>query len=84
MSAILVLLMSLFLTNLTLHHAMMSQTRFHFNTTSSWVEVKTISGPRREKTCLRGVCEQHRRRPACASAQSDQRLCYSLLGNYYM
>ena len=22
-----------------------------------------------------GVCEQHRRRPACASAQSDQRLC---------
>ena len=24
------------------------------------------------------VCEQHRRRPACASAQSDQRLCYSL------
>ena len=26
-----------------------------------------------------GVCEQHRRRPACAFAQSDQRLCYSLL-----
>ena len=26
-----------------------------------------------------GVCEQHRRRPACASAQSDQRLCYSLM-----
>ena len=25
-----------------------------------------------------GDCEQHRRRPACASAQSDQRLCYSL------
>ena len=24
-----------------------------------------------------GVCEQHRRRPACASAQSDQRLCYT-------
>ena len=24
-----------------------------------------------------GVCKQHRRRPACASAQSDQRLCYS-------
>ena len=23
------------------------------------------------------VCEQQRRRPACASAQSDQRLCYS-------
>ena len=26
-----------------------------------------------------GVCEQHRRRPACASAQTAQRLCYSLL-----
>ena len=26
----------------------------------------------------RGVCEHHRCRPACASAQSDQRLCYSL------
>ena len=27
-----------------------------------------------------GVCEQRRRRPACACAQSDQRLCYSLSG----
>ena len=25
-----------------------------------------------------GVCEQHRRRPACALAQSDQLFCYSL------
>ena len=29
------------------------------------------------------VCEQHRHRPACASAQSDQRLCYSLCGKYH-
>ena len=29
-----------------------------------------------------GVCEQHRRRPACASAQSDQHLCYLLCGKY--
>ena len=36
-------------------------------------------GPQRKKTCL-GVCEQHRRRPDCASAQSDQRLCYSCFG----
>ena len=35
-----------------------------------------IYGPRRQKTCLQGVCKQHRRRPACASAQSDQRLCF--------
>ena len=27
-----------------------------------------------------GVCEQQIRRPACACAQSDQCLCYSLLG----
>ena len=31
-----------------------------------------------------GVCEQHRRRPACASAQSDQRLCYSLFEKYHI
>ena len=30
------------------------------------------------------VCKQHRRRPACASAQSDQRLCYSLFGKYHI
>ena len=29
-----------------------------------------------------GVCEKQRRRPACASAQSDQRLCYSLSGEH--
>ena len=28
------------------------------------------------------ACERQRRRPACTSAQSDQRLCYSLLGKY--
>ena len=32
--------------------------------------------PRENLTLV--VCEQQRRRPACASAQSDQRLCYSL------
>ena len=31
-----------------------------------------------------GVCEQQRRRPACASAQSDQRICYSLIGKYHI
>ena len=31
-----------------------------------------------------GGCEQHRRRPACASAQSDQRLCYSRFVKNYM
>ena len=31
-----------------------------------------------------GVCEHHRRRPACALAQSDQRLCYSRFGKYHI
>ena len=31
-----------------------------------------------------GVCEQQRRRPACASAQSVQGLCYSLIGKYHV
>ena len=31
-----------------------------------------------------GVCEQHRGRPACASAQSDQRLCYSRFGKNHI
>ena len=30
------------------------------------------------------VCEQHRRRPACASTQSDQRLHYSLIRKYHI
>ena len=30
------------------------------------------------------VCEQQRRRPTCASAQTDQRLCYSLFGKYHI
>ena len=41
------------------------------------------SGPCREKSDFR-VCEQHMRRPACASAQSDQRLCYTLFGKYHI
>ena len=31
------------------------------------------------ETLSSGVCEQHRRRPACASAQSDQRLFFCFL-----
>ena len=40
-------------------------------------------GPTRENLSL-GVCKQHRRRPACASAQSDQHLCYSLFEVSYV
>ena len=31
-----------------------------------------------------GMCEQQRRRPACAFLQSDQRLCYSLFAQYHI
>ena len=31
-----------------------------------------------------GVCKEHRRRPACASVQSDQCLCYWLFGKYHI
>ena len=34
-------------------------------------------------TTSSGICEQQRRRPACASAQSDQRLCCSLMGKLF-
>ena len=37
-----------------------------------------LYGPRREKKTDFVAREQQRRRPACASVQSDQRLCYSL------
>ena len=30
------------------------------------------------------VCEQQMRRPACTYAQSDQRLCYSLIVKYHI
>ena len=31
-----------------------------------------------------GVGEQQMCRPACPSTQTDQRLCYSLFGEYYI
>ena len=31
-----------------------------------------------------GVCEQQRRRPACASVHTDQCFCYSLIEKYYI
>ena len=37
-----------------------------------------IFGANTQENLSSGVCEQHRRRPACESAQSDQHLCSSL------
>ena len=31
-----------------------------------------------------GVCEQQRHRSACASVQSDEHLCYSLIQKYHI
>ena len=45
-------------------------------------EIRNILFGPQGKNLSSGVCEQHRRRPACASAQSDQRLCYSLISAF--
>ena len=42
----------------------------------------TLNLQRYARNSAIGVCEQQRRRPACASAKSDQRLCYSLIEYY--
>ena len=36
------------------------------------------------KSVFGGFIEQQRSRPACTSMQTDQRLCYSLIGKYYI
>ena len=43
-----------------------------------------IIGPSCDKTCFGGVCEQQRRRTACAFTQSDQRLSYSPIEEYHI
>ena len=45
---------------------------------------RVLDGPRHKKTSLWGVCEQQRCRAACASAQSDQHLCYLLFVEYHI
>ena len=44
---------------------------------------QAIWAPTRENLSSE-IFEQHRRRPACASAQSDQRLCYLLIEKYHI
>ena len=39
----------------------------------------TLNIQRYARNTAIGVCEQQKHRPACALAQSDQRLCYSLI-----
>ena len=42
-------------------------------------ELRSLIEPRHGKSVF-ALCKQQRRRSACASAQSDQRLCCSLPG----
>ena len=54
----------------------------------SWIKIrflpkKFIIGPRKETICVWG-CKKQRHRPACTSAQSDQCLNYSVIGNYHI
>ena len=53
--------------------------RLHISTvsTESSLFAHIIYEPRHKKTCF-ALCEQQRRRSACASTQSDQHLCCSL------
>ena len=46
------------------------------------VRLKILINGRDARKPVFGVCEQERCRPACASAQSDQRFCYSLIGKF--
>ena len=54
---------------------------FHYilNAPRTMNNLKVIWASTRENLSS-GVCKQQRRRPACASAHSDQRLCYLLFG----
>ena len=48
-----------------------------------WISnFESSSGKLKHWENLTVACEQHRRSSACASAQSDQRLCCSLSGRY--
>ena len=49
----------------------------------SCLEYPEHMGLYRRKPVL-GACEQHRCRSDCISVQSDQHLCYSLIGKYHI
>ena len=51
----------------------------HWTVTRDFANAKAPFNAKRASTR-----EQHSRRPACASAQSGQRLCYSLFRKYHM
>ena len=56
-----------------------------FGTDSSHsVQSSIIIWAKTRENLSSGVGEQQRRRPACASEQSDQHLCYSLIGKYHI
>ena len=54
---------------------------FNFMNHGEKLEIKWASS---RENLSSGFCEQHRRRPACASAQSDQRLCCLRFETYHM
>ena len=49
-----------------------------------YAKAGTWYGLWREKSLFKAIWGQQRHRPACASAQSDQHLCYSLIGKYHI
>ena len=57
--------------------------QLHFCLAQNFVVTTSNCASSRESLSS-GFCEQHRRRPAWASEQSDQRLCSSRLRKYYI
>ena len=67
----------------------LSNLHFHVLSKNSSIRLAALIKPYHNLASSRenlssGVCEQHRHRPACASAHSYQRLCCSLFGKHNM
>ena len=55
-----------------------------FLTVTSHILISSVKWASSWENLSLGVCEQHRRRPACASAQSYQHLCFSFFGKNHI
>ena len=58
------------------------QSGYYYSDIHLWP--KEVSWASTRENLSSGVCEQQRRRPAFASAQTDQRLCYLLIGKFHI
>ena len=49
-----------------------------------YFDINSLKWAVTQENLFSGVYEQQRRRPACVSVQSDQHLCYSLIGKCHI